>query len=134
MNFQAKNFIYTTKPLSLFLEQIDNGSQQYLRSLSAEKPSEKPAQFAADFPELAADFVLPPQLEMVAENAHSSPLRISGPVNMWLHYDVSLWQVQFVSQDRGDSTGNAKRQINLRGQSKAAISSTLPLTFRGLQP
>jgi tRNA wybutosine-synthesizing protein 4 len=29
-------------------------------------------------------------LKYVRDNIHSSPLRISGPVNMWLHYDVSL--------------------------------------------
>ena len=90
MNFQTKNFRYTTKPFSKFLDEIAGGSQQYLRSLSSEQPSEKPAEFASDFPELAADFVLPPQLNSVSQNAHSSPLRISGPVNMWLHYDVSL--------------------------------------------
>ena len=90
MNFQAKNFRYTTKPLAQFLDEIANGSQQYLRSLSSEQPSEKPAKFAYDFPELAADFKLPPQLVAASQNAHSSPLRISGPVNMWLHYDVSL--------------------------------------------
>ena len=90
MNFQAKNFKYTTKALGEFLDEITNGSQQYLRSLSAEQPSERPANFVLDFPELAADFFLPPELQMVLENFHSSSLRISGPVNMWLHYDVSV--------------------------------------------
>jgi len=90
MNFQTKNFRYTTKPLGQCLDEIATGSSQYLRTLSAEKPAEKPAEFASDFPELAADFILPPQLRRVSQNAHSSPLRISGPVNMWLHYDVSL--------------------------------------------
>jgi len=41
-----------------------------------------------DFPSISDDFQLPPQLAFIRENEHSSPLRISGPVNMWLHYDV----------------------------------------------
>ena len=94
MNFQTKNFRYKTKPFSHFLDEIAGGSPQYLRSLSPEQPSKKPAEFASDFPELAADFVLPPQLSLASQNAHSSPLRISGPVNMWLHYDVSRGAVQ----------------------------------------
>lgn len=89
MNFQKKNFRYTTKPLNQFLDEIAEGSQQYLRSLSSQSPTERPADFVSDFPELAADFSLPPQFETVSRNVHSSPLRISGPVTMWLHYDVS---------------------------------------------
>lgn len=89
MNFQTKNFRYCTKPFGDFVDQITAGSVQYLRSLANEKPSEQAANFALDFPELASDFQLPPQLEIVAQNTHSSPLRISGPVTMWLHYDVS---------------------------------------------
>ena len=89
MNFLAKNFVYVTKPFGRFLDEIAQGSQQYLRSLSSEQPSERPAQLTVDFPELAADFQLPPELEFVSHNIHSSPLRISGPVTMWLHYDVS---------------------------------------------
>lgn len=88
MNFQTKNFKYCTKRFGDFVDQITTGSMQYLRSLATERPSEKAANLTADFPELALDFKLPPQLESVARNAHSSPLRISGPVTMWLHYDV----------------------------------------------
>lgn len=90
MDFQKKNFRYATKPLWKFIEQIKDGSNQYLRTLAADKPAVKPAYFGSDFPELEADFKLPPQLGVVVQNAHSSPLRISGPVIMWLHYDVSL--------------------------------------------
>lgn len=90
MNFQTKNFSYVKKPFGEFIDQIAAGSKQYLRSLASEKPSQQPAQLAIDFPELASDFRLPAQLEMVARNAHSSPLRISGPVVMWLHYDVRM--------------------------------------------
>jgi tRNA wybutosine-synthesizing protein 4 len=60
----------------------------YLRSLSASRPAEQPANLSADFPEIANDFELPGSLSPVKATAHSSPLRISGPVAMWLHYDV----------------------------------------------
>lgn len=70
------------------MREIKGGSKEYLRSLNAEKPAAKPADFASDFPELGPDFKLPPQLKIITQNAHSSPLRISGPVSMWLHYDV----------------------------------------------
>ncbi|RAL67187.1 hypothetical protein DID88_007964 [Monilinia fructigena] len=74
MSFSSKNF---------------GGSKLYLRSLSAEKASELPADIVKDYPAVSADFQLPPELVFVSNNVHSSPLRISGPVNMWLHYDVS---------------------------------------------
>jgi tRNA wybutosine-synthesizing protein 4 len=88
MDFKTKNFEYSKKSFGEFIEAIKRGEKLYLRSLSAEKPSDTPADMGRDFPAIAADFQLPPELKMVAENAHSSPLRISGPVNMWLHYDV----------------------------------------------
>ena len=88
MDFQAKNFRYVTTTFASFIDRIASGSMEYLRSLAAEKPAGKPAKFELDFPELAPDFRLPPQLDYVSENAHSSPLRISGPVIIWLHYDV----------------------------------------------
>jgi tRNA wybutosine-synthesizing protein 4 len=77
MDFISKNF----------LTAINAGEKLYLRSLSAEKPSELPANISRDFPGISEDFDLPPELTMVIENAHSSPLRISGPVDMWLHYE-----------------------------------------------
>lgn len=89
MNFQAKNFSYVTKAFGDFLDEVHAGGRQYLRSISAELPSKLPANLAADFPGLKDDFKLPQALSLVTENAHSSPLRISGPVTMWLHYDVS---------------------------------------------
>jgi tRNA wybutosine-synthesizing protein 4 len=88
MDFKTKNFGYSKMSFSEFIEAIKGGEKLYLRSLSAENPSDTPADLGRDFPAIAADFQLPPELKMVAENAHSSPLRISGPVNMWLHYDV----------------------------------------------
>ena len=89
MNFNTKNFKYVTKSFGDFVEEVGKGSKQYLRSLAANKPAETPANIFVDFPELSPDFCLPPQLESVARKAHSLPLRISGRVVMWLHYDVS---------------------------------------------
>ncbi|KAK2766929.1 tRNA methyltransferase ppm2 [Arachnomyces sp. PD_36] len=88
MNFQSKNFSYVTKEFGTFLGEVSSGGRQYLRSISSEKPTKTPANLEADFPGLAKDFRLPPELGVAAEQAHSSPLRISGAVNMWLHYDV----------------------------------------------
>jgi tRNA wybutosine-synthesizing protein 4 len=89
MDFTAKNFKYVTTGFGEFARRAEQGDKLYLRALSQEKPSEKPAVLADDFPGLAPDFVLPTQLSLVAENLFSSVLRMSGPVNMWLHYDVS---------------------------------------------
>ncbi len=89
MDFKSKNFKYISKQFGSFLDQISGGAKLYLRSLSSDKPAEQPADITKDFPSIAADFRLPSELSFVTENAHSSPLRISGPVNMWLHYDVS---------------------------------------------
>jgi tRNA wybutosine-synthesizing protein 4 len=90
MDFRVKNYSYVTKTFGEFIDQADSGEKLYLRSLSSDKPSELPADISKDFPSIAADLQLPPELRLVVENAHSSPLRISGPVIMWLHYDVSL--------------------------------------------
>lgn len=88
MNFQSKNFSYTTQTFGSLLDSASAGDHLYLRALSASQPAEKPTNIAEDFPSIAADFSFPPVLEHVQRHAHSSPLRISGPVNMWLHYDV----------------------------------------------
>jgi len=79
MDFKAKNFSYKTKKFG------ESGQRLYLRSLSSDSPAELPTNLATDFESIAADFQLPPELAFVTENTHSSPLRISGPVNMWLH-------------------------------------------------
>lgn len=98
MDFRSKNFAYVTKAFGQFMDQVDSGMRLYLRSLSTAKPSELPADFASDFPSVAKDFRLPPELAFVSENAHSSPLRISGPVIMWLHYDVNLYFTPVISR------------------------------------
>ncbi|KAK5660880.1 hypothetical protein OQA88_12251 [Cercophora sp. LCS_1] len=88
MNFCTKNFHYVTTEFGTFTERIKQGGKMYLRALSEDKPSEKPALLADDFPLLSPDFLLPPQLSLVQDQLFSSVLRVSGPVNMWLHYDV----------------------------------------------
>ena len=88
MDFQSKNFSYSTKSFGEFIDQVDRGDKLYLRSLSAERPTELPADISKDFTSISNDFRPPPELALVKENAHSCPLRISGPVIMWLHYDV----------------------------------------------
>lgn len=91
MDFNAKNFRYVTKSFGAFVEEVKSGARLYLRALATDEPASQPADLNRDFPALAADFVLPPELAFVAENSFSSVLRISGPVNMWLHYDVSVY-------------------------------------------
>ena len=88
LDFHLKNFKYVKKPFKDFIDEISRGSTQYLRSLSSESPARKPADISEDFPELASSFKLPPQLDIAKQKMHSSVLRISGPVTMWLHYDV----------------------------------------------
>ncbi|KAF9870544.1 putative leucine carboxyl methyltransferase [Colletotrichum karsti] len=88
MDFNAKNFRYVTKKFADFIEEARNGKRLYMRALSNEEPSNRPTQLSEDYPSLAKDFTLPSQLAFVSDNTFSSVLRISGPVNMWLHYDV----------------------------------------------
>ncbi|KAI9679481.1 MAG: tRNA methyltransferase ppm2 [Caeruleum heppii] len=88
MNFLEKNFSYVTAGFGSFLDRVRNGETVYLRSLSSSKPAECPASIFEDFTAIAGDFYLPPQLQTAMSDCHSSPLRISGPVRMWLHYDV----------------------------------------------
>ncbi|KAK0706605.1 hypothetical protein B0T26DRAFT_743819 [Lasiosphaeria miniovina] len=88
MDFAAKNFRYATAGFGEFARRVAHGERLYLRALSHDRPAEKPAALADDFPALAPDFALPPQLSAVADSLFSSVLRVSGPVNMWLHYDV----------------------------------------------
>lgn len=89
LDFNSKNFRYVTETFKSFMARAETGGRLYLRSLSQEKPSEAPANVEEDFPGLAQDFNLPPELQYVKEHLFSSILRISGRVNMWLHYDVS---------------------------------------------
>lgn len=88
MDFTKKNFSYETRAFGAFLDAAERGEKLYLRAVSKDSPADQATNLADDYPEIAADFELPGELIYVVENLHSSPLRISGPVNMWLHYDV----------------------------------------------
>jgi tRNA wybutosine-synthesizing protein 4 len=88
MDFQEKNFRYVQKSFETFLEEVSRGSRQYLRSIASTDPSGKPADFWINFPELGPDFELPSEYDTVKRNMHSSVLRVSGTVAIWLHYDV----------------------------------------------
>jgi len=61
MSFKEKNFAYISTTFGEFLDRIDAGERLYLRSLSSEAPSEKPANITMDFPTITADFSLPPE-------------------------------------------------------------------------
>ncbi|KAK9376858.1 S-adenosyl-L-methionine-dependent methyltransferase [Lipomyces chichibuensis] len=99
MNFQAKNFRYELLPFGNFIDRVygiknhgnDSNELLYLRSLSAANPKSRAANLVEDFPEIASDFQLPPELKsFIGDKAFCSPLRISSPnVGMWLHYDVT---------------------------------------------
>jgi tRNA wybutosine-synthesizing protein 4 len=90
MNFQRKDFMY--KPISFhkFINHLRSSpsAHMYLRSISSTNPTTAPADFTNDWPEISGDFHLPASLSFVKDHQHSSPLRISSNVNMWLHYDV----------------------------------------------
>lgn len=88
MTFKDKNFQYVKRSASAFLDGIAQGSRSYLRAVSSTQPNKLPTKLEEDFPTIAADFRLPAILDVVKSNLHSSPLRISGPVSLWLHYDV----------------------------------------------
>ena len=82
MSFKARNFAYVSKKFEDFIDQVNNGAKFYLRSLSMDKPADLPADLSRDFPSIAHDFRIPPELADILKNIHSSPLRISGPVIM----------------------------------------------------
>ncbi|KLU81595.1 leucine carboxyl methyltransferase 2 [Magnaporthiopsis poae ATCC 64411] len=88
MDFNAKNFRYANKRFSELADEIERGGRLYLRALSSDEPTSRPANLQEDFPLLAGDFELPAEMALVMDNLFSSVLRMSGPVNMWLHYDV----------------------------------------------
>jgi len=90
MDFQRKNFAYVKKDFGDFIEDFELGCKQYLRSLASEDPTGKPANFAKDYPRLATDFRLLEGMHLATDRIHSSVLRISGFVDMWLHYDVGI--------------------------------------------
>ncbi|KAJ4352454.1 tRNA methyltransferase ppm2 [Didymosphaeria variabile] len=101
MTFKDKNFSYVKKPFGDFLEGISAGAQTYLRAVSSAQPNRLPTNLEDDFPSVAGDFKLPDVFDVIRSNLHSSPLRISGPVALWLHYDVLA---NVLCQVRGSKT------------------------------
>ncbi len=90
MNFQRKDFAYKTILFHDFIGHLltEPSAHTYLRTISSTSPTTAPTDFNTDWPDISSDFRLPPSLAFVQRNQHSSPLRISANVNMWLHYDV----------------------------------------------
>ncbi|KAH9882131.1 hypothetical protein J1614_001303 [Plenodomus biglobosus] len=101
MTFKSKNFQYVKKSVADFLDGIAQGSQSYLRAVSSSQPNKLPTKLEDDFPTIAADFQIPDVFDIVKASYHSSPLRISGPVSLWLHYDVLS---NILCQVRGSKT------------------------------
>lgn len=93
LNFKLKNFDYQAMSFERFIDIVfgqSDGWCVYLRSLSADKPKDKPSKLQEDFPGLHQDVALPEYFRDVEVNQFSSPLRISTPnTSMWLHYDVT---------------------------------------------
>ncbi|KHN97835.1 Leucine carboxyl methyltransferase 2 [Metarhizium album ARSEF 1941] len=88
MDFNSKNFRYITETFGNVMARAEAGERIYLRALSRDEPSERPANIHDDFPGLAVDFRLPGEMDRASRCLFSSVLRVSGHVNMWLHYDV----------------------------------------------
>jgi tRNA wybutosine-synthesizing protein 4 len=101
MTFKDKNFSYVKKSVADFLGGIAKGSHEYLRAVSSSQPNKLPTKLEDDFPTISDDFRVPDVCDIVKENYHSSPLRISGPVTLWLHYDVLS---NILCQVRGSKT------------------------------
>ncbi|CAN9229171.1 unnamed protein product [Alternaria alternata] len=101
MTFKDKNFSYIKRSVSDFLGGIAQGSHAYLRAVSSSQPNKLPTKLEEDFPTISNDFRVPAVCNIVQENYHSSPLRISGPVTLWLHYDVLS---NILCQIRGSKT------------------------------
>ncbi|KAL9089302.1 MAG: hypothetical protein Q9159_002603 [Coniocarpon cinnabarinum] len=135
MSFLDKNFSYVKKPFGSFMDSIEQGGREYMRSISSSKPSEKATNLEHDFPAIATDFQLPSELAFVTERMHSNPLRISGPVAMWLHYDV---MANVLCQIRGTKRLllYAPREVsNLQFPPGSSSSKLIPWTEdHGLSP
>jgi hypothetical protein len=125
MDFTSKNFKYVTIEFGEFAQRVGRGDRLYLRALSQERPSEKPTMLADDFPMLAGDFVLPPQLALVEKRLFSSVLRMSGPVNMWLHYDVRA-SISFLGGRSNESSRSWQTSIAKLAAVSACCSSRRP--------
>lgn len=102
MNFVKKDFKYTNSSFDSFLDTLQQPSSHlYLRALASSNPAQQPANLELDWPELSPDFSIPPELSSIVPQIHSSVLRVSNDINMWLHYDVManvLFQIRGVKK------------------------------------
>jgi tRNA wybutosine-synthesizing protein 4 len=129
MTFGTKNFTYEKRSVSSFFSSIDNGAPSYLRAISSTQPNKLPTRLEDDFPSIAADFQIPTLCRNVINDNtyHSSPLRISGPVSLWLHYDV---HPNILSQISGTKTLTLypPSDVSHLAYPPGASSSSLPLS------
>ena len=88
MAFQSKNFRIKEMRCGDFIDSIVGGHLAYFRAVGMQD-KRAPAKLRRDFPNLDSDFLFYEALNVLDSGVHSSVLRISGKVNMWLHYDVS---------------------------------------------
>lgn len=88
MSFRDKNFSYETVSFGSLIDRAVSNAHVYLRALSDSDRFKLPADLTRDYPRLASDFKIPEELSYVEQYQHSSVLRISGNITMWLHYDV----------------------------------------------
>ncbi|KAJ4989151.1 leucine carboxyl methyltransferase [Stagonosporopsis vannaccii] len=129
MTFGTKNFAYEKRSISSFFSSISNGAPSYLRAISNSQPNKLPTRLEDDFPTIAADFQIPLLCRSVINDStyHSSPLRISGPVSLWLHYDV---HPNILSQISGTKTLTLypPSDVSQLAYPPGASSSSLPLS------
>ncbi|KAF2631182.1 leucine carboxyl methyltransferase 2 [Macroventuria anomochaeta] len=129
MTFGTKNFTYEKRSVSSFFASIRSGAPSYLRAISSTQPNKLPTRLEDDFPAISADFQIPSLCREVINDAtyHSSPLRISGPVSLWLHYDV---HPNILSQISGSKTLTLYPPSDVAhlAYPPGASSSSLPLT------
>lgn len=129
MTFGSKNFTYEKRSVSTFFDNIKNGAPSYLRAISSTQPNKLPTRLEDDFSTIAADFQIPSLCRSVINETtyHSSPLRISGPVSLWLHYDV---HPNILSQISGTKTLTLypPGDVSHLAYPPGASSSSLPLT------
>ncbi|KAF2671953.1 LCM-domain-containing protein [Microthyrium microscopicum] len=125
----TKNFVYEVQTFSEFKKELEAQSHVYLRSLAQVSPFQQAAYLSRDFPDIANDFQIPPTLNdlfNLSSRIHSSVLRISGDVAVWLHYDVMS---NFLFQVRGCKTVTlfSPTEATALGFAPGATVSTLPI-------
>ena len=135
MTFGTKNFTYEKRSVSSFFSSIGSGAPSYLRAISSTQPNKLPTKLEDDFPTIASDFQVPSLCRSVINDStyHSSPLRISGPVSLWLHYDV---HPNILSQISGTKTLTLypPSDVSYLAYPPGASSSSLPLSALNHNP